>query len=35
MNEDQFDKEFDLESAIQLIKTTDKELLERLANNEG
>lgn len=33
MNEDQFDKEFDLESAIQLIKNTDKELLERLAND--
>ena len=33
MNEDQFDKEFDLESTIQLIKTTDKELLERLAND--
>lgn len=33
MNEDQFDREFDLESAIRLIKDTDKELLERLAND--
>ena len=33
MNEDQFDREFDLESAIRLIKSTDQELLERLAND--
>ena len=33
MNEDQFDKEFDLESSIQLIKTANQELLDRLGSD--
>lgn len=33
MNSADFDKEFDLESAIGRIREEDKELLERLAND--
>jgi hypothetical protein len=33
MNEQQFDKEFNLENAINRIAVEDKELLERLAND--
>lgn len=33
MNSDDFDREFNLESAIQLIKEENKELLERLSND--
>lgn len=33
MNSEQFDREFDLESAIQLIKQEDEKLLERLADD--
>ena len=33
MNSNDFDREFDLESTIQLIKEDDKELLERLSND--
>jgi hypothetical protein len=33
MNSEQFDKEFDLESAIERIKEEDTELIERLKND--
>lgn len=33
MNEDQFDREFNLEDAIKIIASEDKELLERLEND--
>ena len=33
MNSEEFDKEFDLESAIKQIKDEDEKLLERLDND--
>ena len=33
MNSEQFDREFDLEQVIQIIKEEDAELLERLRND--
>ena len=33
MNSEQFDREFDLEQIIQIVKEEDAELLERLRND--